>query len=135
MNAVIADESSDANAIFFNEAMTQMLYKNCQDMVITHGYSDPDTVPLEILHIRGKRRIFEIAMKRDGTMAINKAIPQPTLEPVTPNPKSTAKKQVHVLQGIYAYFIAFYFTLHKTLTENTFHVCIEDEAVHKQKKR
>ncbi|CAI9292922.1 unnamed protein product [Lactuca saligna] len=92
VNTTIADESTNAKAIFFNDAMTQMLEKSCHDMVITHGHSDPDIIPSEILDIRGKTMVFDVAMKKDGTMAINKAIPQTALEPVTPNPKATVKR-------------------------------------------
>ncbi|CAI9270650.1 unnamed protein product [Lactuca saligna] len=92
VNTTIADESTNAKAIFFNDAMTQMLEKSCHDMVITHGHSDPDIIPSEILDIRGKTMVFDVAMKKDGTMAINKAIPQTALEPVTPNPKAIVKR-------------------------------------------
>ncbi|KAL8236043.1 hypothetical protein R6Q59_017124 [Mikania micrantha] len=74
VNTPVADETSTTNMVFFNEAMTSILNIKCAEMVINHGYTDPKTIPTPILFIRGIPKILHIALKRDGTICVHKAV-------------------------------------------------------------
>ncbi|KAM0038144.1 putative nucleic acid-binding, replication factor A [Helianthus debilis subsp. tardiflorus] len=79
VNTTIKDESDEAKAVFFNEAMEQMLQKSCYDMVIKDGHTDPEIIPADIYKMRGKTAVLDISMKQDfsmkqdSSMAVNKA--------------------------------------------------------------
>ncbi|XP_035833876.1 uncharacterized protein LOC110927278 isoform X3 [Helianthus annuus] len=93
VNTTIEDESDEAKAVFFNEAMEQMLEKSCYDMVVEDGHTDPETTLADIYKIRGKTAVLDISMKQDNSMAVNKVEVPPAIIPSTPDPKTATTKR------------------------------------------
>ncbi|KAD0670024.1 hypothetical protein E3N88_16263 [Mikania micrantha] len=100
MNAIIVDETATTNAVFFNDVMTDLLGVTCDDMVNLHGHDDPKIPPPHMLSKIGVPMMFNLAIKPDRSIIVNKAteisMPTPTttnLTPQTPDPKSLAIKR------------------------------------------
>lgn len=75
-------------------------------MVVKDGHTDPEYIPPDIHNILGKTAVLDFNIKKDETMAINKATITETITPETPNPKQqTTKKRTHSATGnFHAYF-------------------------------
>ncbi|KAD3338148.1 hypothetical protein E3N88_33669 [Mikania micrantha] len=109
MNAIIVDEIATTNAVFFNDVMTDLLGVTCDDMVNLHGHDDPKIPPPHMLSKIGVPMMFNLAIKPDRSIIVNKAteisMPTPTttnLTPQTPDPKSLAiKRQMAKKTGKY----------------------------------
>ncbi|MFS8032725.1 putative nucleic acid-binding, replication factor A [Helianthus anomalus] len=99
VNTTIKDESDEAKAVFFNEAMEQMLQKSCYDMVVKDGHTDPEIIPTDIYQIRGKTAVLDISMKQDfsmkqdNSMVVNKASLTSAIIPATPDSKTSTKRR------------------------------------------
>ncbi|KAI3797636.1 hypothetical protein L1987_32896 [Smallanthus sonchifolius] len=93
VNATIADQTSNANAVFFNEAMTTLLNIDCKDMVIKHQNTNPRVIPDKILAARGIMCSMNVTMKNDGKFVVNKLTKCQTLSPNTPDPKKPTKQK------------------------------------------
>ncbi|MFS8033251.1 putative nucleic acid-binding, replication factor A [Helianthus anomalus] len=93
VNTTIEDQSDKAKAVFFNEAMEQMLQKSCYNMVVKDGHTDPEIIPADIYKLRGKTAVLDISMKQENSMAVNKAVIPPAIIPATPDPKTTTTKR------------------------------------------
>ncbi|KAJ0790317.1 putative nucleic acid-binding, replication factor A [Helianthus annuus] len=93
VNTTIEDESDKAKAVFFNEAIEQMLKKSCYNMVVKDGNTDPEIIPADIYKLRGKTAVLDISVKQDNSMAVNKAGIPPAIFPATPDPKTTTTKR------------------------------------------
>ncbi|KAD3640088.1 hypothetical protein E3N88_29311 [Mikania micrantha] len=102
MNAIIVDETVTTNAVFFNDVMTDLLGVTCDDMVNLHGHDDPKIPPPHMLSKIGVPMMFNLTIKPDRSIIVNKvaeiSMPTPTttnLTPQTPDPKSlTIKRQM-----------------------------------------
>ncbi|KAK9049500.1 hypothetical protein SSX86_031531 [Deinandra increscens subsp. villosa] len=109
VHATIADISSSANVIFFDDAMKSFVKIDCKDMVIKHGYTNPKIIPHPILSLKGILKVFHINKKRDGTLAINQVsealtntTSSSTASPktsTTPNKLETKRKE-YISKGI-----------------------------------
>ncbi|KAD4889095.1 hypothetical protein E3N88_21168 [Mikania micrantha] len=101
MNAIIVDETATTNVVFFNDVMTDLLGVTCDDMVNLHGHDDPKIPPPQMLSKIGVPMMFNLTIKPDKSIIVNKAseilmsapTTTTTLTPQTPNPKSSITKR------------------------------------------
>ncbi|KAD4982602.1 hypothetical protein E3N88_19273 [Mikania micrantha] len=108
INTIISDGSSSIEAVFFNEAVTNIIHISCRDMVIIHGNKNPKVLPDMIHSIKKTSKLLHVNMKKDRTIAVNRAEDTPTLAststqsllPKTPDPKMlTIKRPLHEPSG------------------------------------
>lgn len=57
-------------------------------MMVTLRFTDPYTIPLRILVVKRNIMVFDILMKIEGTVVVNRVMPRCTPTPLTPNLKS-----------------------------------------------
>ncbi|KAD4178606.1 hypothetical protein E3N88_27197 [Mikania micrantha] len=109
VNTIISDGSSSIEAVFFNEAITNIIHTSCRDMVMLYGNKNPKVLPDTIRSITETSKLLHINMKKDRTIVVNRAEDAPTslpsastqsLLPKTPDPKMlTTKRALHEPSG------------------------------------
>lgn len=87
MNATIADNTSTSTVVLFNEPMTTLLGYDCDELVITKGYTNPNVLPSPMNKLRGKIKIFQLQfqnLKKEGsaTLRVNNVF-EPTTTSIT----------------------------------------------------
>ncbi|XP_076935451.1 uncharacterized protein LOC143602120 [Bidens hawaiensis] len=108
VNASIIDDTTTTKVVFFNEAMTDMLKISCKKMVIEGANKDTFVIPHELATHIGKLKLFDLTMKKDRGIIVNKATDiaaeqhlnthgptqKPlTITPITPDPKNVSLKR------------------------------------------
>ncbi|KAL3636564.1 DEAD-box ATP-dependent RNA helicase 53, mitochondrial [Castilleja foliolosa] len=75
VNATIADETSTANAVFFNESMQAIINITCQEMVTKHAEpTNPKKIPQLLTSIIDIPKLLHVTVKNDGKIVVNNAI-------------------------------------------------------------
>ncbi|KAD4981775.1 hypothetical protein E3N88_18446 [Mikania micrantha] len=92
LNTTVIDGTGNANAVFFNDALTQLLKISCKDMVLTENNRNPRIVPKQITAIVGTPLTIKFNMKKDGSIAVNNVEKTTTLPPTTPDPKLSIRR-------------------------------------------
>ncbi|XP_076946832.1 uncharacterized protein LOC143618529 [Bidens hawaiensis] len=73
VNTIIKDKDTTAKAIFFDEAMTDMLETTCEEMIMKRGYKDTKLIPDEIIALQGQHCQLQMTIKKDKSIAVNRA--------------------------------------------------------------
>ncbi|KAL8241204.1 hypothetical protein R6Q59_014559 [Mikania micrantha] len=97
VNTTITDDNTNANAVFFNDSMNELLNISCHDLVITHNNRNPKILPEQISAISGIPLLLYFNFKKDGTIAINKAEKVSAFPPTTPDPKMGSARKARQL--------------------------------------
>ncbi|KAD3068217.1 hypothetical protein E3N88_36097 [Mikania micrantha] len=97
VNTMITDDNTNANAVFFNDSMNELLNISCHDLVITHNNRNPKILPEQISAISGIPLLLYFNLKKDGTIAINKAEKVSAFPPSTPDPKMGSARNARQL--------------------------------------
>ncbi|KAD5317255.1 hypothetical protein E3N88_17201 [Mikania micrantha] len=92
LNTTVIDGTGNANAVFFNDALTQILKINCKDMVLTENNRNPRILPKQITAIVGTPLTIKFNMKKDGSIAVNNVEKTTTIPPTTPDPKLSIRR-------------------------------------------
>ncbi|KAK1432223.1 hypothetical protein QVD17_09117 [Tagetes erecta] len=101
VNTIVTDDTGTVEAVFFTNAMNDMLNISCRDLVITHRYTDQKIIPEQIRVLQGTTKVLYFNVRPDRTIAINKAenlesastTATSSLIPTTPNPKKYHEKR------------------------------------------
>ncbi|XP_076916234.1 uncharacterized protein LOC143575857 [Bidens hawaiensis] len=107
VNTIIKDKDTTAKAIFFDEAMTDMLETTCEEMIMKRGYKDTKLIPDEIIALQGQHCQLQMTIKKDKSIAVNRAkkfiqnppTPAKTTGMKRPPPDSPGKYYNHQLQN------------------------------------
>ncbi|KAK9075428.1 hypothetical protein SSX86_003751 [Deinandra increscens subsp. villosa] len=103
IGATIADHTVSIKTTLFDEAASLLIGKECSELIVTDGYTDPTIIPEPVQAARGKRKAFHLELQRDarpGRNAAQASPPSPacTTPPATlqikPEPQPIEKKPV-----------------------------------------
>ncbi|KAM0016246.1 putative replication protein A, OB [Helianthus debilis subsp. tardiflorus] len=94
LNAKITDNTDSIEAVFYNEALNDIVNISCRDMVIDLGNRNPKVFPNKITSIKGETKLLHIAVKGNNNIAVNKAENPRTFQPATPDPKKRTLAQL-----------------------------------------
>ncbi|KAD3337918.1 hypothetical protein R6Q59_027350 [Mikania micrantha] len=92
LNTTVVDDTGNASAVFFNDALTQILKISCKDLVLTENNRNPRILPEQITAIIGTPLAIRFNMKKDNSIAVNNVTITTTFPPATPDPKMSIRR-------------------------------------------
>ncbi|KAK9070869.1 hypothetical protein SSX86_009437 [Deinandra increscens subsp. villosa] len=66
IGATIADHTGSIKTTLFDEAASLLIGKECSELIVTDGYTDPAVIPEPVQAARGKRKAFHLELQRDA---------------------------------------------------------------------
>ncbi|KAJ0692908.1 putative nucleic acid-binding, replication factor A [Helianthus annuus] len=93
LNAKITDNTDSTEAVFYKEALNDIVKLSCRDMVMNLGNRNPKVLPDKITSTKGEPKLLHITVKNDNSITVNKAENPRTIQPATPDPKKPSTKR------------------------------------------